>query len=131
MDRLRDSRAAIRGVRAAAYRIPTDAPESDGSFAWRDTTLVVAEVEAGGVTGIGYGYGHRAEVPLIETVLAEALSGRDPLHLPGAHAAMRAALRNLGTVGPGAMALSPVDAALWDAKGKLLGQSVARLLGCR
>src|SRR3954465_14374147 len=98
MDSLQDSRAAIRGLRATAYRIPTDAPESDGSFAWRDTTLVVAEVEAGGVTGIGYGYGHKAEVPLIETVLAEALSGRDALDLPAIHHAMRAALRNLGTV---------------------------------
>ena len=48
--------AAIRAVTARAYTIPTDAPEADGTFAWRETTLVVATIEAGGETGLGYTY---------------------------------------------------------------------------
>jgi hypothetical protein len=37
------SPAPITGIRATAYRIPTDAPESDGTFAWDSTTLVLEE----------------------------------------------------------------------------------------
>ena len=39
--------AAVTRVMAKAYAIPTDAPESDGTIAWDNTTLVTAEVEAG------------------------------------------------------------------------------------
>ena len=40
-------RPRIDRVSAAAYRIPTDAPEADGTIAWIATTLVVADVTAG------------------------------------------------------------------------------------
>ncbi|MEV6862768.1 hypothetical protein AB0M44_17435 [Streptosporangium subroseum] len=45
---------AIKGVRASAYRVPTERPEGDGTLVWDATTLVVAEVDAtrcGGYTG--------------------------------------------------------------------------------
>src|SRR5436190_11776787 len=49
---------------------------------------------------------------------------------PGsAWGAMRAALRNAGQAGAGAMALSAVDIALHDLKGRLLGVPVHHLLG--
>jgi L-alanine-DL-glutamate epimerase-like enolase superfamily enzyme len=131
MDTVLSSKPAIRGVTAAAYSIPTDAPEADGTFAWSRTTLVVAEVAAGGESGLGYSYGHKAQVALIATTLAEAVAGRDALDIAGAWQAMRHAVRNLGQVGLAAMAIAAVDAALWDLKGKLLGQSVATLLGRR
>jgi hypothetical protein len=38
---------AIRHVGVGAYRIATDAPESDGTIAWDATTIVVVEVLAG------------------------------------------------------------------------------------
>lgn len=50
------SQVPIEGVIAHAYRIPTDAPEADGTFAWNATTLIVAWVSAGGQSGIGYTY---------------------------------------------------------------------------
>ncbi len=37
----------------SAYRIPTDRPESDGTARWESTTLVLVEIEAGGVTRHG------------------------------------------------------------------------------
>lgn len=49
----------IRTLRVAAYRIPTDAPEADGTFQWNATTLVVVQIEAGGETGLGYTYATR------------------------------------------------------------------------
>ncbi|MET8338156.1 enolase C-terminal domain-like protein [Streptosporangium canum] len=41
----------IRAVRAAAYRVPTDQPEADGTLVWDATTLVVAEVDAEEIVG--------------------------------------------------------------------------------
>ncbi|PFW75700.1 mandelate racemase, partial [Bacillus sp. AFS075960] len=43
-------------VRARAYRVPTDRPEADGTYAWTATTIVVVEIDAGPVTGLGYTY---------------------------------------------------------------------------
>jgi hypothetical protein len=34
--------------------VPTDFPESDGTFAWEKTTLVLVEVSAGGRRGLGF-----------------------------------------------------------------------------
>src|SRR5262249_48645363 len=48
----------------------------------------------------------------------------------GANVALWRAIRNLGRSGLVATAISAVDAALWDLKAKLLGTSVASLLGC-
>ena len=33
-------------LEVAAYVIPTDGPESDGTYEWDSTTLVLAKVEA-------------------------------------------------------------------------------------
>ena len=41
--------APIGHLAARAYRIPTDAPEADGTLAWNATTVVVVEIAAGGV----------------------------------------------------------------------------------
>ena len=44
--------AAIRALRVAAYRVPTDAPEADGTFAWDATTLVLVELDDGHWRGL-------------------------------------------------------------------------------
>jgi L-alanine-DL-glutamate epimerase-like enolase superfamily enzyme len=124
--------ASIGRVTASAYTIPTDAPEADGTLEWDSTTLVVVEVEAGGETGLGYTYSDASIVALIEKKLAETIAGRSALDIAAANIAMWRAIRNLGRSGLAATAISAVDAALWDAKAKLLGVPVATLLGsCR
>ncbi|SKA39177.1 enolase C-terminal domain-like protein [Consotaella salsifontis] len=124
-----DSRAPIETVGARAFTIPTDAPESDGTLEWKETTLVLASVVAGGKTGIGYSYTDASVVPLIEEKLAPVLKGKDALGIEALWQAMRVEVRNLGQVGLVATAISAVDNALWDLKGKLLGLPVSRLLG--
>jgi L-alanine-DL-glutamate epimerase-like enolase superfamily enzyme len=119
----------VSAVRAAAYRIPTDAPESDGTFAWDATTIVVAEVEGGGEHGLGYTYGDASVAGLVAGALAAAVRGVDVLDTGAAHAAAATALRNIGRTGPGAMALSALDVALHDLKARVLGVPLARLLG--
>jgi L-alanine-DL-glutamate epimerase-like enolase superfamily enzyme len=120
---------AIDAVRASAFTIPTDRPESDGTLAWSETTLVVAEVEGEGETGVGWSYCPAAAALLIEDLLALAVEGGDLLATGRAHEAMRTALRNAGLPGLGSMALSAVDVALWDLKAKRLDLPLAELLG--
>ncbi len=47
---------AIDDVRARPYRLPTDRPHADGTYAWHAPTIVVVEVDAKPVTGLGYTY---------------------------------------------------------------------------
>lgn len=65
---------------------------------------------------------------LVETALAPALFGQDPFEFQRLWEAMRAQL-GYERQGPGLMALSALDIALWDLRGRALGQPIARLLG--
>ena len=121
--------APIGGVSAQAYRIPTDAPEADGTLAWTSTTLVVATVRAGGQEGMGYTYSHAAAAALINTMLKDAITGRDALAIGDNWREMVRLVRNIGLEGVAATAISAVDNALWDLKGKLFGLPLAQMLG--
>lgn len=124
--------APFQGLNAAAYRIPTDSPEADGTYAWDSTTLVVVRIEGGGASGIGYTYADAASVALIDGPLRKALEDRDTFDIPGAWMAMQRSVRNLGRSGLAACAISAVDTALWDLKARALDVPLASLLGrCR
>ena len=123
---------SISDCRSAAYRIPTDGPEADGTYAWGATTLVVVHIKAGEETGLGYTYANSSLVPLIETLARKALQDRDPFDIPERRLALQRAVRNLGRAGVAACAISALDAALWDLKARLFGVPLATLLGrCR
>ena len=120
---------AIEAIEAAAYQIPTDAPEGDGTLAWDNTTLVLARVRAGDTEGIGWTYGSAASATVIEHELAPVVQGRPALDVPGSSEAMIRAVRNVTRQGVAGYAISAVDVALWDLKAKLLGLPLYRLLG--
>jgi L-alanine-DL-glutamate epimerase-like enolase superfamily enzyme len=120
---------AVESVRARAFTIPTDAPEADGTLSWSATTLVLVQADAGGHTGLGFSYAHSAAAAVVTSVLCEAVVGGDALSPPAAWERMRAAVRNIGYPGVAASAISAVDVALWDLKARLLGLSLATLLG--
>lgn len=122
-------RIAIEKVRASAFTVPTKSPESDGTLRWDSTTLVLVRVSAGGKTGIGYSYADVAAAQLIENTLAPKVEGMDALATAAAWSTMVHAIRNLGRPGISSMAISAVDNALHDLKGKCLDVSVAALLG--
>jgi L-alanine-DL-glutamate epimerase-like enolase superfamily enzyme len=119
----------VRDVRAAAYTVPTEQPESDGTLEWEAVTVVVAEVDAGGHTGIGYTYSDAGAAAVITGTLAGAIRGHDALATNHSWWAMVRSIRNLGWPGISATAISAVDSALWDLKAKLLDVCVADLLG--
>jgi len=72
----------IERVNVRVYRIPTETPESDGTFAWDATTLVVVQVEAGKRRGLGYTYGAPAVASVVRDLLVPALLGQPALGLP-------------------------------------------------
>jgi L-alanine-DL-glutamate epimerase-like enolase superfamily enzyme len=122
----------VERLDVAAYTVPTDRPEADGTLAWDSTTIVVVELQAGAERGLGFTYGEPAVAALIRDKLADVVAGRDPMDVPAAWAAMTAALRNAVTSGLSVYAVSAVDIALWDLKARLLGVPLATLLGrCR
>lgn len=121
--------ALIEGVRAEPFKIPTDAPEADGTFAWNATILVVVEVTAGDRTGLGYTYSHGSITGLVMGVLGPLIQGRDAFDVPALHVAMIRQVRNLGWRGLCATAISAVDVALWDLKARLLDVPLAKLFG--
>jgi L-alanine-DL-glutamate epimerase-like enolase superfamily enzyme len=119
----------IRSVDWGAYRVPTDGPEADGTFAWEATTVVVAHVHTGEASGVGWTYAPAAAGHLIEEMLAPVVLGRSAFDVPALNTAMARAVRNAGRDGVAATAISAVDVALWDLKARLLGVRLATLLG--
>ncbi len=123
------SRPRIERLTARAFRIPTDAPEADGTIAWDSTTMVLVQIDAGGCQGLGYSYASAAACRVIDDVLRPCVSEQDAFDIPRLWLAMVGAVRNIGWRGVAACAISAVDVALWDLKARLLDLSLARLLG--
>lgn len=121
--------ARIDALEVRAYKIPTETPESDGTLQWDSTTLVYVEVRAAGETGMGFTYADATTAKLIETILRETIVGTDAFQIGARWDDMYAKTRNLGRGGITSMAVSAVDVALWDLKGKLLGVPAYVLLG--
>jgi L-alanine-DL-glutamate epimerase-like enolase superfamily enzyme len=119
----------VEDLTVTAARVPTDAPESDGTLAWDATTIVLVRVRAGATTGIGWTYADAATAAVIMGTLRDNVLGADPADIPRIWLANRRALRNAGHEGIAALAISAVDIALWDLKARLLGVAVADLLG--
>ncbi|MEZ4334747.1 MAG: enolase C-terminal domain-like protein [Myxococcota bacterium] len=124
--------ACLERVVVTACTFPTDGPdgeETDGTLAWRATTIVIVELESGGQRGLGYTYGDVSTAHFLESKLVPIVLGRDPSDVPSLWHAMFEAIRNAGRPGLGAMAVSAVDVALWDLQARRLGMPLFRLLG--
>lgn len=120
----------IQKLNVSAYTIPTDAPEADGTIAWKSTTMILVELEAGGRKGIGYTYAHPATASVIHHTLKDEVIGKNILQdLPAITQSMIHAVRNNGMCGITMMAISAVDTAMWDLKAKLFNVPLATLLG--
>ena len=85
-----NSNPILSGGTAAAYTIPTDAPEGDGTFLWNSTTLIVVELTCGNTSGLGYTYSHSVTAPLARDLIDNAVKGADPFQTNSATTGARA-----------------------------------------
>lgn len=121
--------ARVEKLSVSAYAIPTESPESDGTYEWNGTTIVIVDLAGGGERGLGYTYADTSTATLIEDHLKNVVIGRDVMSVRGAWNAMLHSIRNLGRPGICSMAISAIDVALWDLKARLLGLPLVSLFG--
>ncbi|GAA1846838.1 enolase C-terminal domain-like protein [Brevibacterium marinum] len=123
--------ATISRVDVAAYDMPLEQTETDGTLTWSATTIVIVRVHGGGHLGVGYTYAPAAAARIVDDTLSPVVAGRDAMAPGGDWDAMAHAVRNQGFRGPVAAAVSAVDVALWDLNARLLGIPLVVLLdGC-
>ncbi len=124
----------ITHVTTRILRTPADNPLVVGLPAPTDTREFVT-LELGtdqGLTGIGLTFFGGALTPALKAAvdgLAGLLIGDDPTQTEAIAAKARRAAGGSGPGGLFTLALSAIDIACWDLKGKALGRSVAALLG--
>jgi D-galactarolactone cycloisomerase len=120
----------IRSVRAHVLEAALSQPFAY-SRAWYDRrTAMVVEVETeDGLTGWGECYGPARITAAAVGNVAPLLIGEDPLRTDFLWQKIYSALRDHGQKGVVIEALSGIDIALWDIKGKRFGVPVHRLLG--
>ena len=119
----------VEQLKVSAYRIPTDAPEEDGTLRWDNTTLVLVELEAGGKTGTGYSYADESTAYLIKNKLKELVLHQNALDIGYINSSLARHIRNSGTCGITMMAISAIDNALWDLKANIFELPLCKLLG--
>jgi len=125
----------IERARAAIVQLPADEPLADTrpmpAGSTRDI-VVVKLATNDGIEGIGVTFFGAALTNALRAAaedLGALAVGEDPHDVERIAAKLRGAA---GTAGPGGiftLALSAIDTALWDIRGKALGLPVARLLG--
>jgi L-alanine-DL-glutamate epimerase-like enolase superfamily enzyme len=121
--------AKITGSQVQVFKVPTDAPEADGTFQWNSTTMVLVHIEAGGLRGMGYTYADEATAKLAQTLLEKLVHCQDASAHPRIWLAMLQRVRNLGETGISQMAIAAIDSALWDLRAKLYDSPLVKLLG--
>jgi len=123
----------IASFEAIALKVPEDDPLANmPEEAGRTRPIVALRLRTdSGIEGIGvtlYGRMNRTLHTAVEE-LAALTVGEDPMRIEAIVAKLRA---NSGDAGPGGiftLALSAIDTALWDIKGKALDQPLWKLLG--
>jgi L-alanine-DL-glutamate epimerase-like enolase superfamily enzyme len=124
----------ITHVTTRVLRTPADNPLVVGLPVPTDTREFVT-LELGtdqGAVGLGLTFFGGALTPALKAAvdeLARLTVGEDPTQVEAITAKLRRAARSSGPGGIFTLALSAVDIACWDLKGKAMGQSVCALLG--
>ena len=124
----------ITDVRSATLAIPISRPTaiSTRRLSGREFVLVWIDTDAG-VEGLGYTYagtlGGRVVQASVDTCLRQILVGQDARYVEALWDRMFRETLLVGRRGAMIRAISAVDIALWDARGKLYGEPLYRLIG--
>ncbi|MDQ0867481.1 mandelate racemase/muconate lactonizing enzyme family protein [Arthrobacter globiformis] len=127
--------AKIESVRTDLYRIPLAQALTDSTHGvMLDFELITVRVtDSDGAVGLGYTYtvndGGAAVAVMIERYLTPKLQGRDADHTERIWQDLWWTLHYAGRGGHATSAISAIDIALWDLKGRRLGEPLWRLFG--
>ena len=124
----------VTQAKTRVLRTPADNPlvvgmPTDG--ATRDFITLELDTDEG-IQGIGLTFFGGPLTPALKEAvdaLCQLVIGEDPMLVESIVDKLRRAASGAGPGGIFTLALSPIDMALWDIKGKALGQSVCSLLG--
>lgn len=94
----------------------------------RPPPTIAASSRPAGQAGLGYTYTHESAVGLINSTLADAVTGLGSGDIGAAWQAVVHAVRNLGRPGLASAALSAIGIALWNLKARVLDLPLAALL---
>ena len=125
---------AIARVEAIPCSVPLQHAVSQGlGQAVKRDTVIVKVTTADGLVGYGESYNGRAPLAIAQTVtttLADLFTGMDATATTDVWQQFESrVLANHGTCAACVCAMSGIDMALWDIKGKALGVPLYRLLG--
>src|SRR5438105_438739 len=125
----------ITKIESHIVRIPLEEPLANGP-AQQGATQNFVTLRIGtdqGVEGVGFtffgGAAMSASLKAAVDGLGTLTIGDDPLRIEAIVQKLRAAAANSGPGGIFTLALSAIDIALWDIRGKVFNQPLARLLG--
>lgn len=124
----------IKKIRSQIVRLPLDEALADGPpYARSHNVFVTVRIETeDGIEGLGvsfFGGTLSAALKCAIDRLGEILVGEDPLRIEALTRQLRSAAASSGPGGILTLAISGIDMALWDIKGKHAGQSLGAMLG--
>jgi L-alanine-DL-glutamate epimerase-like enolase superfamily enzyme len=123
----------IKRIQSQIVHLPADEPLAGGPAAKAPREFVTVKLDTdGGIEGIGitfFGAALTATLKNAVEQLGALVIGEDPLRIEAIGQKLRNAAVGAGPAGIFTLAFSAIDMALWDIKGKTLGQSLAMLLG--
>ena len=124
----------ITHIQTLIVKLPDDEPLANGPAAkgaTRDFVTLTMGTDAG-IEGLGatfFGGALTGALRVAVQTLGELTVGMDPLKIEAVLAKLRAAAGQSGPGGIFTLALSAIDIALWDIKGKALNLPLSKLLG--
>lgn len=127
--------AKITEVKVDLFRLPLPEPiEASAAGVMSAFDMVAAKLtDSDGATGVGYTVCHAGQgasiAAIIDGPFREIVMGEDPDLIEGLWRRMYKTCHYAGRGGPVSFALAAVDVALWDMKGRRLGQPLWRLMG--
>lgn len=118
----------ITNVQVKAYSAKHQTPIANGKYSYASTDIVVVKILTNDGYE-GYGWAHGTKV-VVDTLLSlkERVIGEDPFNVERIWDKMYLP-KIYGRKGFETRAISAMDIALWDIKGKVAGRSVGQLLG--
>lgn len=129
------AKTTIEDVRTRLFRLPLDQPLQDANHGVQTHFEIVTAtvVQSDGREGTGYTYtigkGGHAVQALIDRDIAPFLRGREASGIDALYDAMQLDLHYVGRGGIASFAISAIDIALWDLKGRLEDTPLWKMAG--